>query len=89
MKALIALFTLAMLATATAQPNPLAQAGQITNKKGENIGTVTQTGNHFYLRDLKGEHFATIVIERDGTRTLYDPSGKVLDKVAGWPSTPR
>ena len=49
----------------------------LTNiSNGEKIGTITVSGNRFYLRDLKGEHFGTVVIERDGTRRLTTPAAR-------------
>jgi hypothetical protein len=77
------LILVSMLATAT-----LAQAQQLdipktirlhNNATGENIGTLTVTGNNAYLRDMAGNHIATIVRNPDGTKTTYDPNGKVID----------
>jgi hypothetical protein len=77
MKTLVLALT---LATAT-----IAQAQQITktirlfdNATKETVGTVTLSGNHAYFRDRNGEHYATQVQNPDGTKTLYDPSGKVI-----------
>jgi hypothetical protein len=49
---------------------------------GTQIGTATFTGNRIYLRDMQSELIAQIVIDRDGTQTMLDPSGKVLDRLA-------
>jgi hypothetical protein len=80
MKSLILAF---MLATATvAQAQQLNQPKTIklhNNKTGENIGTLTVSGNTAYLRDMAGKHQATIVSNRDGTKTYYDESGKIID----------
>lgn len=46
----------------------------------EPIGTVTVNGNTVYFRDKHGTHYATMVRNPDGTKTLYDPSGKVIKK---------
>lgn len=74
-----------MLATVT-----VAQAQQIPNQTRvikffnnatkEQIGTATVYGNTVYLRDRDGIHYATMVRNADGTRTLYDPSGNILEK---------
>lgn len=61
----------------------LAPTGPFTNKDGKVIGTATTWGNHIYVRDLKGEIVMTIVLDADGTRTLYDPNGKILDQAPG------
>jgi hypothetical protein len=71
-----------LLATAT-----LAQAQQPrtiklhNNATGENIGSVTISGNTSYLRDKNGEHVATIVRNPDGSKTSFDPSGNVIESV--------
>jgi len=57
--------------------------GPFTNKDGKVIGTATTWRNRIYVRDLKGELYMTIVIDRDGTRTIYDPHGKMLDQAPG------
>jgi hypothetical protein len=74
---LVALFT--MLTTASAQYAPLPVTVQLHNKATkEPIGTATFSDNRIYFRDKNGEHYATIEIAPDGTRTTYDPSGKVI-----------
>ena len=71
----IALFTLAMLTTASAQHPPLPQTVKLHNKATkEPLGTATFLDNRIYLRDKNGEHYATIEINKDGTRTMYDLS---------------
>jgi len=82
---LVAAFSLAMMTLASAQsllPPPMGDMPTTipltNNSNGEKIGTVTVSGNRFYLRDLKGEHLGTVVIERDGTRTAYDTNGKII-----------
>ena len=79
MKTLVALFSIAMLATASAQYPPLPATVQLHNKAtNEPLGTATFSGNRIYLRDKDGVHYATIEIAPDGTRTTYDPSGTVI-----------
>ena len=79
MRTLVALFTIAMLTTASAQYPPLSQTVQLHDKATkEPLGTATFSGNRIYMRDKNGEHYATIEIAPDGTRTTYDPSGKVI-----------
>ena len=41
-------------------------------------GTATFSGNRIYLRNDKGEHVATLVVGPGGTRTMYDPNGKII-----------
>lgn len=41
------------------------------------LGTATYSGGRIYLRDMKGEHYATIVMGPGG-QTAYDPHGKVI-----------
>ena len=81
MTALVTAFILLAATPVWAQQMTLPTTGTWTNTKGEVIGTVTNAGGRLYMRDLKGEHVATIVFEKDGTRTIYDPSGKVLDQI--------
>jgi len=78
-----ALIFLAISTAASAQGFSLPQTVPWTDRDGKPIGTATIFGLHMYLRDLNGELVATVVVERDGTKTLYDPHGKVLDKVPG------
>jgi hypothetical protein len=42
------------------------------------VGTATFSGNRVYFRDSKGEHVSTMVVGPGGTRTMYDPHGKVI-----------
>ena len=73
MKILIALLML----TTTA----VAQIPKTVDWKenGQVIGTATFSGDRIYLRDLKGAHVVTIVVEKDGNTTIYDPSGNVIN----------
>lgn len=85
-KAFTAIFTLAMLNVASAQgllmpPSEikLPKTGNlINNATREVIGTVTFLGNRAYLRDKDGKPLGTVVYNKDGTRTAYDDSGKVI-----------
>jgi hypothetical protein len=74
-----------LLATTTlVQAQQLNQPRTIklhNNSTGENIGTVTISGNTSYLRDKNGEHVATIVTNPDGSKTSFDPSGNIIDSV--------
>jgi hypothetical protein len=79
MKWLVALFLLAA-SSAMAQQMPMAKTlPLVNNTTKEKIGTATFSGRSIYLRDLKGEHFATVTVEKDGSRTLTDANGKVTD----------
>jgi hypothetical protein len=52
----------------------------LTNKAtGEKVGSITMTGDRSYLRDKDGNHVETIVRNKDGTATTYDPNGKVME----------
>jgi hypothetical protein len=69
---------LAFTLPATAQMPMPTTINLIDNKTGEKVGTATITpgDNKFYFRDNKGEFIGTIVVEKDGRRTFYDPHGK-------------
>jgi hypothetical protein len=79
---IIAVALYGCIAVAMAQV-PMPRTVPLTNANGEQVGTATFSGARIYLRDNKGELFAQIVVERDGTRTLYDSSGKQLDQIKG------
>jgi hypothetical protein len=71
-------------ATATAaQQRGTPTTVPLLNKNKERIGTATFFGPRITLRDSEGEVFATIVVDPDGTRTMYDVHGKVLDRIEG------
>jgi hypothetical protein len=53
----------------------------LLGKDGEKIGTATFSGNRIFLRNPQNEIFAQIVVDADGTRTMYDAHGKVLDRI--------
>jgi hypothetical protein len=89
MKMLIAMFTIAMLGIAAAQPtpplsqrtSPLSRTFPLLDNDGVRIGTVTMSGGRrAVLRDSSGELIGTLVYEADGTRTSYDPNGNVVGK---------
>lgn len=76
MKALIAL--LLMITPAWSQSSfEMPKTKQLT-QDGKPIGTATFHGNRVYLRDTKQQHYATIQFNPDGTRTAYDPNGKII-----------
>jgi len=80
----IVLITLALamiITTATAQQRGMPTTVPLLNKNKERIGTATFFGPRITLRDNQGEVFATLELERDGTRTMYDAHGKVLDRI--------
>jgi hypothetical protein len=64
---------------------PLPTIVPWNNEKGEKIGTAAISGNRIYLRNTEGKLIVQIVVDRDGTRTMYDASGKVLDRRGGPP----
>jgi hypothetical protein len=47
-------------------------------KTGETVGTVIINGNTAIMRNAKGEHINTMSIDKDGKRTVYDPSGNAI-----------
>jgi len=52
----------------------------LTDKKtGEPVGSIHINGDTSYLRDAKGEHVKTIVRNKDGTATVFDPNGKIIE----------
>jgi hypothetical protein len=84
MRPLLAVIILAsMTAAAAAQqafmPTTLPL---VDNNTKEKIGTATLWGNRMVLRKADGTFIATVVFERDGTRTMYDEHGKTLDQIA-------
>ena len=90
MKSLVALLTLAMLTSASAQsmllpPSNFEIPKTITlyNKATkETFGTVTISGHRLYYRNPDGKHVATVEINKDGTRTAYDENGKIIENPA-------
>jgi hypothetical protein len=48
---------------------------------GTQIGTATFMGNRIYLRDMTSALIAQIVVDRDGTQIMLDPSGKIVDRL--------
>src|SRR5262249_12968375 len=59
---------------------PMPKTVPWTDAEGKVVGTVTFWTNKMFLRDTKGELIAQVIVERDGTNILLDPSGKILDK---------
>jgi hypothetical protein len=80
MKFIVLAITLALIAPAVAQ-HVMPRTVPLMGKDGQQIGTATFAGPRIFLRDNKNEIFVQIVIEPDGTRTMYDPNGKVLDRI--------
>jgi YD repeat-containing protein len=68
---------LTMTATATAQSFALPSTVQIEGPDGQKIGTATTSGNMTVYRDAKGQLTGSSTIATDGTRTHYDPHGKI------------
>jgi hypothetical protein len=80
MKSLTLAFLLAAILPVQAQyGNPSKTIRLFNNQTNETIGTMTMSGNTAYLRDKDGNHYATIVGNADGTKTMYDPNGKVIE----------
>lgn len=58
---------------------PLPVTVKLFNKAtNEPIGTATYSDSRVYFRDKDGTHYATVVVAPDGTRTTYDPHGKII-----------
>ena len=74
------LLMLAMTVAATAQ---MPRTVPMHDVNGKPAGTATFSGNRIYLRDIDGKLFVQIVVDADGTRTMYDANGKQLDQIAG------
>jgi hypothetical protein len=53
----------------------------LNDRDGKRIGTATFSGNRIYLRHENGDLIAQIVRDKDGTLTMFDPNGKVLDQM--------
>jgi hypothetical protein len=76
-------FAIILATTSSLAVAQVPQTVPLTGKDGQKIGTATFSGNRIFLRNLQNEIFAQIVFERDGTRTMYDVHGKVLDRIPG------
>jgi hypothetical protein len=89
MKLLIAAVILATVTTTSAQqmqpfepslnndtPTVVTQYDKTT---GEIAGTTTIVDGKAYLRDKNGKHYATLIIDKDGTRRMVDPQGQPID----------
>jgi hypothetical protein len=61
----------------------------IDNNTKARIGTATLWGNRMVLRKTDGTFIATVVFERDGTRTMLDEHGKALDQIPGHIAIPQ
>jgi len=93
MNKLILAFTLALTTVANAQftdPTVMPKTVPFNDANGTQIGTATFSGNSIYIRNLKSEFVATIVLESDGGQKIYDPNGKVIDALPGrLPESPK
>jgi hypothetical protein len=72
-----------ILTTITVATAQTPRTVPLLGKDQQQIGTATFDGNRIYLRDGANNLFAQIVVDADGTRTMYDANGKVLDRIAG------
>ena len=52
----------------------------LNDTDGNQVGTVTFSGNRMFLRNAKGELTAQIIVDADGTQKMLDANGKVLDQ---------
>jgi bifunctional DNase/RNase len=84
----VIIFASLTAAAAAQTPNPLQNpTGMpttmplINNITKERIGTATLWGGRMVLRKTDGTFIATVVVERDGTRKMFDESGKTLDQI--------
>jgi hypothetical protein len=59
----------------TAPPKVITLYDKKTN---EPVGTVIVNGNTAILRNTNGGHIQTMSIDKDGKRTVYDPSGNII-----------
>ena len=76
---LAALFVLASVCAAQAQTYKPPVTIQLNAKSnGERVGTATVSGNRVYLHNAGGDFLGTIEHGKDGTRTFYNPNGKVV-----------
>lgn len=80
MKSLILAFLLATATMAQAQQLNQSQTIKLHNKAtGEFLGTATKSGNTVYIRNKNGEHIYTTILNPNGTKTTFDPSGNVIN----------
>lgn len=84
MKALILMLALAatpaIAQTFQGQDPGMPRTVPFNDANGVAIGTATFAGNRIYLRSTAGVLVATIVVDKNGTQTMYDRNGNVLDK---------
>lgn len=81
MKPLIVVFTLLIVAPVLAQTLMPRTLKLYNNANQEVVGTATQWGNRFTLRDTREKLIGTLVIEKDGSRAFYDPNGQRVDNL--------
>ena len=78
--ALLCLMTTAASAqTVSSEPGPTTTMSHYDKTTGEPMGTTTIVDGKAYLRDKNGEHYATLIIDKDGTRRMVDPEGQPID----------
>ncbi len=81
MKTFIIVLILLLAAPAVAQRPLPTTLPLIDNNTKETIGTATLWGRKMVLRKTDGTFIATIAIEPDGTRKMFDENGKILDQI--------
>jgi hypothetical protein len=95
MKKLVIMLTLVMTTSAMAQLSMNLQQFTIPETvpwsiDGRNVGTATVSSAgsdvKMYLRLTDGTFVATVVHDRNGTKTIYDPNGKIIDKLPPIPA---
>jgi hypothetical protein len=52
---------------------------QYDKTTGEVMGTTTVIDGKAYLRDKNGTHYATLAIDKDGTRHMTNPQGQPIE----------
>ena len=91
MRILLRAFTLAMTTPAAAQRRgDLPQTIKLyDNRSGTVLGTGTVWGNRMTMRDLEGKLVGTVVFDKDGKKTFYDPDGNITDALSISPPLPK
>jgi hypothetical protein len=64
----------------TLPSNNMPRTFPLHDTEGKPMGTWTIFENRIVMRRDNGELIGSIILGRDGSRTLYDPSGKVLQR---------
>ena len=81
MKALITALALVTTVPAAAQQYELPRTIVLKNPQGETVGFGTQTGNRIVIRNTNKVLLGTVVLNEDGSKTLYDPDGKLVRSI--------